>query len=93
MRTTSAGATGTVASGLTQTLAVWAVVVAVVLLVPTAAAAWTALVVGLLGALTLGTWHKRRRRADTAVGAFTGVVLWPVLFGAALIAINIAAYE
>ncbi|XVV08907.1 hypothetical protein ACQP2X_29140 [Actinoplanes sp. CA-131856] len=83
----------TVAAGLGQTLAIWAAVVAVVMAVPHGAVALTSILTGLLACVVLGVWHKRRARADNAVGAFTGVVLWPVLIGAALIAVNIAAYE
>ncbi|XVU21715.1 hypothetical protein ACQPZJ_31135 [Actinoplanes sp. CA-054009] len=83
----------TVAAGLGQTLVIWAAVVVVVVAVPHGAIALAGLLAGLLGSLVLGVWHKRRERADSAVGAFTGVVLWPVVIGAALIAVNIAVYE
>ncbi|MEU8818946.1 hypothetical protein [Actinoplanes sp. NPDC048796] len=83
----------TVGVGLGQTAAIWVAVVVVALSVRNSAVALTAMTAGLLGCVVLGVWHKRRARADNAVGAFTGVVLWPVLIGAALAAVNIVAYE
>ncbi|SNY42604.1 hypothetical protein [Paractinoplanes atraurantiacus] len=83
----------TVGAGLGQTAAIWAAVVIVALSVPDGAVALTGVLVGLLACVVLGVWHRRRARADSAVGAFAGVVLWPVLIGATLIAINIAVYE
>ncbi|MBM2617752.1 hypothetical protein JIG36_19530 [Actinoplanes sp. LDG1-06] len=84
--------------GLGQALAVWVAVLLVVLLVPRLAVLWVSLGIGLVSVILLGQWHRRRSRPDAAVGAFAGAVLWPVLIGAALIAINIvsssmSAYE
>ncbi|GAB2623552.1 hypothetical protein Aab01nite_16810 [Paractinoplanes abujensis] len=78
-------------SGLAQALAVWVAAIATVWLVRNVAVLWAALVTALAAVILLGHWHRRRSRPDTAVGAYTGAVLWPVLFGAALIAINIVA--
>ncbi len=55
------------------------------------AVAWGCVVAGLLTVVLLGRWHQRRSRPDTAVGAFTGAVLWPVVLGATLIAINVVS--
>ncbi|MBG0561525.1 hypothetical protein [Actinoplanes aureus] len=77
---------GRVAHGLAQTLAVWVAMTFVATLFP-----WAAIGAGLLSSILLGKWHQRHARRDTAVGAFTGVVLWPVLIGAALIAMNVAS--
>jgi hypothetical protein len=82
---------GRIVHGLAQTAVVWIAVVVAVLSVRSLAAMWAGICLGLLGGLVLGTWHRRRDRDDSAVGAFTGVVLWPLLIGAALIAVNVVA--
>ncbi|MBL7253690.1 hypothetical protein [Paractinoplanes lichenicola] len=78
-------------SGLAQALVVWAAALTVVWLIRNVAVLWAALATALVAVILLGQWHSRRSRPDTAVGAYTGAVLWPVLFGAALIGINIVA--
>jgi hypothetical protein len=91
VRTSTGSPRGHFASGLGQALAVWLAVVLVGLLVPDATVAWVALGAGVLGCLLLGTRHRRRARVDSATGAFTGVVLWPLVIGVALAAISIAS--
>jgi hypothetical protein len=76
--------------GLGQALAGWLTVVLLVLFLRNQAIAWAGCVVAVVSCVLLGQWHQRRGRADTAVGAFSGAVLWPVVIGAALIAINVA---
>ncbi|WP_328471038.1 hypothetical protein OHA21_06195 [Actinoplanes sp. NBC_00393] len=82
---------GRLIHGLAQTLAVWLTAALAVLLVPHPAAAWAGIGVGLVASVLLGQWHQRRSRADTAVGAFTGAGLWPILIAITLIAINIVS--
>jgi thiol:disulfide interchange protein len=77
--------------GLGQALAIWLAVPVLVAFVRHLAVAWSGVVVALVACVLLGQWHQRRARADAAVGAFTGAVLWPVLIGAAIIAIGIMA--
>ncbi len=79
--------------GLGQTLAVWLAVVLVVPIGRSLAAATVCLSAGLLTCIVLGKWHQRRARADSAVGAFTGVVLWPLLTGAVVMAITIVSTD
>lgn len=79
---------GHLSHGLGKTAAIWLAVVLLALLVPRAAVLWSGIGAALLASVLLGKWHARRQRADTAVGAFTGVVLWPALIGVAIIAIN-----
>ena len=82
---------GRLAAGLGQTLAAWLAVVLVALLVRHAAVAWAAFGAGVLACLLLGTRHRRHSRPDSATGAFTGLVLWPVVIGATVAAVNIAS--
>ena len=39
----------------------------------------------------LDTVHRRGSRPGSAVGAFLGAVLWPLLTGAALVAVTIVS--
>ncbi|GAB1690223.1 hypothetical protein [Krasilnikovia sp. M28-CT-15] len=82
---------GRFVSGLGQALAVWLVMVPIVLFVPNVAVAWTLFVAGLLACVVLGKRHRWQGRADSAIGAFTGAVLWPLIIGAAVIAIDIVS--
>ncbi|MGW4942571.1 hypothetical protein ACWEOZ_13430 [Actinoplanes sp. NPDC004185] len=41
----------------------------------------------------LGQWHQRWAHADSAVGSFTGAVLWPVVIAAVILTIGIVADE
>ena len=77
--------------GLAQALAVWLSPLVLVAFVRHLAVAWTSVVVALVACVLLGQRHQRRGRADSAAGAFTGAVLWPVLIGAAIITIGIVA--
>jgi hypothetical protein len=36
----------------------------------------------------LGTWHGRQSRRDTAIGAYLGAGLWPLLTGVTVVVIN-----
>lgn len=78
-------------NGLTQTLALWLTLLLLVAVVRHVAVVWVALGSGLVGAVLLGQWHRRRARPDTAVGSFTGAVLWPVVVAAVILAIGIVA--
>jgi hypothetical protein len=82
---------GRFGAGLAQALGVWLSAMVVAGLVRHLAVAWTGAVVALLACVLLGQWHQRRARPDSAVGAFTGAVLWPVLLGLAVIVIGIVA--
>lgn len=82
---------GRIVHGLAQTLAAWLAASFVAWLITHPAVPWVWAGAGLLSSLLLGKWHQRNARRDAAVGAFTGAVLWPVLIGAALIAINAAS--
>jgi hypothetical protein len=77
--------------GLAQALVVWLAPLVLAAFVRHPAAAWAGVGMALVVCVLLGQWHQRRGRADSAVGAFTGAVLWPVLIGAAIIAIGIVA--
>lgn len=92
MATTTAPARdGRLLHGLAQTLVIWLAIVLTVGLVRRPAALWAGILTGLLTSILLGQWHQRHARRDTAAGAFTGTGLWPVLIGAALIAINLVS--
>ncbi|MEU4556751.1 hypothetical protein AB0F72_00040 [Actinoplanes sp. NPDC023936] len=80
-----------VAGGLGQSLVVWLAVLLAMPLVRNAAVAWALFGAGLLSVILLGQWHQRQSRRDSAVGAFTGAVLWPALIGLAIAAINIVS--
>ena len=89
---------GRVVHGLSQTLSVWLTVSLLIWLLPHVAVPWAGIGLGVLSCILLGQWHRRRGRVDAAVGAFTGVVLWPVIIGVAIIVIGIvsdyrSAYE
>ena len=86
-----AEARGHFAAGLGQALGVWLAVLAVLPFVRQAPLAWAGLCSALVACVLLGQWHQRRARPDSAVGAFTGSVLWPVLLGAVILAVNIVA--
>ena len=82
---------GRFGAGLGQALIVWLSPLVLGAFVRQLAVAWTGVVVALVACVLLGQWHQRRGRSDSAVGAFTGAVLWPVLIGAAIITIGIVA--
>jgi hypothetical protein len=84
---------GRFGAGMVQALGIWLVAMAGVWLVRQVAVAWAGVVVALLACVLLGQWHNRRSRPDSAVGAFTGAVLWPVLLALAVIIIGIVAGE
>ncbi|BBH64228.1 hypothetical protein ACTI_09130 [Actinoplanes sp. OR16] len=75
--------------GLGQALLVWAAVIAAAVAVRQQALLWALSAVAIVAVIILGQWHQRNARRDTAAGAFTGVVLWPVLIGLAIILINV----
>ncbi|WP_169792475.1 hypothetical protein [Actinoplanes rectilineatus] len=77
--------------GMTQALAIWIVAAAGLLLVPNPVAAGAFLGGALLACLILGAWHRRSGRADTSVGAYAGLILWPVALGLTLLLINVAS--
>ena len=77
--------------GLGQTLAIWLAVLLLVASVPHVAAVWAGLGTGAVMSVLLGKWHRRGRRVDTAVGAFTGVALWPFVIAAVIMAVGIVA--
>jgi hypothetical protein len=77
--------------GLGQTLAIWLTVLLLVASVRHVAAVWAGLGAGAVMSVLLGKWHHRGRRVDTAVGAFTGVALWPFVIAAVVLAIGIVA--
>jgi hypothetical protein len=76
-------------AGLGQALGIWLAALLVAPFVRHLAVAWAAVIAGVLACILLGQWHQRRGRVDSAVGAFTGAVLWPAVIGAALIAVNV----
>ncbi|WP_229069302.1 hypothetical protein [Actinoplanes sp. DH11] len=63
----------------------------VIYLVRKAAVAWVVFAAAPIAVILIGQWHSRHARRDSAVGAFAGAVLWPVLGGFALVAVNLAA--
>lgn len=77
--------------GVWQSLGIWSAMSLVIVLVPHVAIPWAAVISGVLSCVLLGHWHRRRGRADTAVGAYTGSVLWPVIIGLAVILIGIVS--
>lgn len=82
---------GRFGAGMAQALGIWLSAMVVVWLVRHVAVLWAGVVVALLACVLLGQWHQRRARADSAVGAFAGAVLWPVLIFAVVITIGIVA--
>ena len=87
----AAAAGGRVGYGLAQALAIWLALLAGTAAVREPAFAWGAVCAGGVLCVLLGQWHRRRGRADTAVGAFTGVLLWPLLIAGCLLAVGIVA--
>ncbi|BAL92110.1 hypothetical protein AMIS_68900 [Actinoplanes missouriensis 431] len=83
--------TDAVAGGLVQSLGIWLAVLLAMPFVRNVAVAWSLAGAGLLAVILLGQWHQRRSRRDSAVGAFTGAVLWPALIGLAIVVINIVS--
>ncbi|MEU4687971.1 hypothetical protein [Actinoplanes sp. NPDC023714] len=77
--------------GLGQALVAWAAVVAVVMVVRQLALLWALTAATVAGVILLGQWHRRNDRRDAAAGAFTGVVLWPILIGLTIILVNVAS--
>jgi hypothetical protein len=77
--------------GLGQALVIWLSTLVLIAVVRHVAVAWSGVVAALLAGVLLGQWHQRRARPDSAVGAFTGAVLWPLLIGATIIVIGIVA--
>lgn len=76
---------------MSQTLGIWLTVSLLIWLWPHVAIPWAGAGLGVLSCVLLGQWHRRRGRVDTAVGAFTGTVLWPVIIGVAVILIGIVS--
>jgi hypothetical protein len=81
------------AHGLGQSLVVWLTALVLTVVVRHLAVFWSAVVAALIGCVLLGQWHQRRARADSAVGSFTGAVLWPVVIAAVILTIGIVADE
>jgi hypothetical protein len=77
--------------GLGQALLVWIAVLATVPLVRQPVVATAAAVTGLISVILIGQWHRRHDRQDSAVGAFTGAVLWPILIGLAILLIHVTS--
>jgi hypothetical protein len=77
--------------GLGQALLIWVAVVAAVPLVRQAVVMTVIAGAGLLSVILIGQLHRRQARHDSAVGAFTGAVLWPVLIGLTIALINVAS--
>ncbi|MBB2942342.1 heme O synthase-like polyprenyltransferase [Actinoplanes lutulentus] len=80
-----------VKGGLGQSLVVWVAVVVALAFTRQIAVAGALFGAGLLSVIVLGQWHRRHARRDTAAGAFTGAVLWPILIGLTIVLINIAS--
>jgi hypothetical protein len=78
-------------AGLGQALVVWLAVLVLIAVVRQVPVVWAGPGSALVACILLGQWHGRRARADSAVGAFAGAVLWPVLIGAVIITIGIVA--
>ncbi|MEV6346124.1 hypothetical protein [Actinoplanes sp. NPDC051851] len=74
--------------GFGQAFAVWAVALAVVFLFRYVALGWSCLAAAVVGVILIGQWHQRHARRDSAVGAFSGALLWPVLIGVGILAID-----
>jgi hypothetical protein len=89
--TTIAHPAGRLRTGLAHSLAVWLIAFTTMYLAPSLAAMWAFFGAGLLAVLLLAARHRRHQRPDSAVGVYTGAVLWPLLLGATLIAVNIAS--
>ena len=77
--------------GLAQTLALWLTLLLLAAVMRHVAVVWVALGSGVVAAVLLGRWHQRRARPDSAVGSFTGAVLWPVVIAAVILGIGIIA--
>ncbi|WP_433719804.1 hypothetical protein ACQP2Y_33385 [Actinoplanes sp. CA-051413] len=77
------------AHGLGQSLVVWLTLLLLAAVVRHVAVAWLAVASGVVVCILLGQWHQRRARAESAVGSFTGAVLWPVVIAAVILAIGI----
>nr|WP_296064580.1 hypothetical protein [uncultured Actinoplanes sp.] len=82
---------GRLIDGMGQALLLWSAALLIVYLVPGPVVTSVCLVGGLLACVVLGRLHQLRSRPDSAVGAFLGSVVWPLLTGAVIIAVDILA--